>query len=75
MTSPTLPRLSYSIADVATATGLSARTIERAIANGNLPSVRPSPGRRVVLAEDLHAWLRRDTTTPRTHAAREVNPT
>jgi len=52
------PRIAFSPQQAADATSLSLRQIRRAIADGSLQSTKISR-RRIVLAEDLDAYLRR----------------
>jgi excisionase family DNA binding protein len=56
--------LIHGINDVARTTGLSTRTIRRAIETGALRAVHPTPGRLMVLHEDLVNWLRAKPYTP-----------
>jgi len=54
---PDHKRLAYSIADVSTVTGIGRSSIFKAIKDGSLRSVLRC-GRRLVLHEDLLAFLR-----------------
>lgn len=45
---PTVPKRFYSRAEFARATDLSTRTIDRLIADGKIPAVKPTP-RRVLI--------------------------
>lgn len=60
-----LAPLAYTIPDAAAASGVSDKTLRRAIAKGDLP-VRYPTARPVVLADDLHAWLANTPTEPPT---------
>ena len=56
MTADVKEKLAYSIAEAASAVGVSKDTIQRAIATGDL-AVRYVGSKRVVLADELGAWL------------------
>jgi excisionase family DNA binding protein len=56
---PTVDAVTYSTAQAAHVAGVSERTIERLIQSNDLPS-RKVRGRRVVLADDLRAYLSHD---------------
>jgi predicted DNA-binding transcriptional regulator AlpA len=56
-------KLSYSIAELVTATGINRSTIYEHLRAGYLRS-RKVGGRRVVLAEDALAWLRSEPPQP-----------
>jgi hypothetical protein len=60
MTAP-IAAVSYNIQDAATATGVSADIIRRAIHAGNLP-VRYPTSRPVILAADLLRWVEQSPT-------------
>jgi hypothetical protein len=53
------PKLAYSVAEAAAASGLSESTIRAAYRSGALPVRYPTKGacKPVVLARDLQAWL------------------
>lgn len=52
------PRIAYPLAELAELTGLSRRTIGRAVAAGALPVQRPTGGVAIALAADVETWLR-----------------
>lgn len=64
-------RLVLSRQEVAEATGLSTSTIDRAIANGDLPALKLGPGRRLVRVrrEDVTNWLRSAQSEEKRHAS------
>lgn len=62
MTAPAT--MAYSLSTAATATGLSTKTLQRAVKSGRLRAKRTSvtedglpAGNYVILADDLRAWL------------------
>ncbi len=56
MSTPVFAAVSYSLSGAAEATGLSERTLDRAIAIGDLP-VRYSGSKKLILANDLFEWV------------------
>jgi excisionase family DNA binding protein len=56
----TTPRLAFSPQEVAEATSLSLRTVMKAIASRELPSLTKGR-RRLILAKDLKAYMRSRT--------------
>lgn len=56
MSSPVFAVVSYSLSGAAEATGLSERTLDRAIAVGDLP-VRFAGSKKLILATDLYEWV------------------
>ena len=59
-TARTVAPISISYADAAAAVGVSRRTLERAVARGDLRAVPVSPRRRVIPVTDLIAWATGD---------------
>ncbi len=59
---PQPEKLSYTVSEAAAATGLSEKTIRRAIDSGDLPSYRPTY-RPTILVADLMTWLTTDRAT------------
>jgi len=59
-------RIAFTLAEAAIASGVSTRTLQRAIADYSLPARYPT-ARPVILAEDLRAWL---SASPSERAAR-----
>lgn len=54
---PPRERLAYSITDAAEALGIPRNTLRDHVADGRIPSVKRC-GRRLILRDDLLAWLR-----------------
>ena len=54
--SPTCDRLAYGIDDACTAIGVSRTVLYRLMADGSIP-YRHVGGRRLIVADDLRAWL------------------
>lgn len=60
--SPPLPRLAYTVAEVAETIGISEREVYRLCASGELPSRKV--GRRVLIRRaDLETWLDRSVAS------------
>lgn len=55
--------LAYTLTEAAQAAGVSKRTLQRALAAGDLTARYPTR-RPVVLAEDLRAWLESTPSEP-----------
>lgn len=58
----TTEKIAYRPQEASNASGVSKATIERAIRNGDLRSVKLG-GARLILAESLHEWLRSGDAT------------
>ena len=50
------PKIAFNLVEAAQATGVSDKTIRRAVACGDLPVKYPT-SRPVVMADDLRAWV------------------
>ena len=50
--------LAHSLTEAAQITSISTDTLSRAIERGDLKASRPTPGRVVILRDDLIAWIR-----------------
>lgn len=56
---PTTEKLSYTVSEAAEASGVSEKTIRRAIDAGDLPAYYPT-NRPLVLVADLKSWVMTD---------------